>query len=422
MAGAVFETRLMGYGGRGAVDEQTYSPDLHEQSDCRVAKLSKRYRRQGGVGMTEIALDQKIIPSARPYLDEADQQAMQRVIASGWIADGNEIASFESEFAAFVGRKESVALSSGFAALHLSLAALDIGPGDEVIIPCVSTCPAIRNAVLAVGANPVFADTNEFDFNLSPDSVSSKINPKTRAIIAPHHTGVPSDLKTLNSLGVPVIEDCAQSLGAKLGDRPLGSIGFASVFSFYATKMITTVDGGAVTSRSSAFLKRVRDLRYYRATTDRSLRYNYKLQNLHAALGRTQLVKLPYFVGRRRLIAGRYLQLLEALGYPPARSLHGRGTGAVYYRFGFRFPTALLERAIAELRTRRIPFGTEVEFLTDKDPVQYPNAVRLSEEILTFPTYPALEENEVEHVLDALRAAFPCLKGEMPDENCHPSA
>jgi perosamine synthetase len=367
-------------------------------------------------------LREKVIPSARPYLDEADQQAMQRVIASGWIADGNEIASFESELAVLVGCNGSVAVSSGFAALHLSLVALDTKPGDEVIVPCVSTCPAIRNAVLAVGAKPVFVDTNPFDFNLSPESVSKRISRKTRAIIAPHHTGIPSDVDALNSLGVPIIEDCAQSLGATLGDRPLGSIGFASVFSFYAAKVITTIDGGAVASHSGDFLERVKDLRYYRAKGDRSLRYNYKLQNLHAALGRSQLVKLPYFIERRGLIASRYLQLLESLGYPRNLSLHYHHTGAIYYRFGFRFPTTLREKSIGELQNRRVPFGTEVEFLTDKDPVEYPNACRLSEEILTFPTYPALTDAEVEVLVQEIGNALVPLRDEMAYENCHPSA
>jgi perosamine synthetase len=367
-------------------------------------------------------LREKVIPSARPYLDEADQQAMQRVIASGWIADGNEIASFESELTVLVGCKGSVAVSSGFAALHLCLVALDTKPGDEVVIPCVSTCPAIRNAVLAVGAKPVFVDTNPFDFNLSAESVSKRISRKTRAIIAPHHTGIPSDVDALNSLGVPIIEDCAQSLGATLADRPLGSIGFASVFSFYAAKMITTIDGGAVASHSADFLERVKDLRYYRAKGDRSLRYNYKLQNLHAALGRSQLAKLPYFIERRGLIASRYLQLLESLGYPRNLSLHYHQPGAVYYRFGFRFPMTLREKSFSELQNRRVPFGTEVEFLTDKDPEEYPNAYRLSEEILTFPTYPALTDAEVEVLVQEIGNALAPFRSEMVYENRYSSA
>ena len=372
--------------------------------------------------MAEKILPEKLIPNGGPYIDETDKQAMQRVIASGWIADGDEIASFESEFAAFVGCKRSVAVSSGFAALHLCLVALNIGPGDEVIVPCVSTCPAIRNAVLAVGAKPVFADTNKLDFNLSFDAVSGKVTRNTRAIIAPHHTGIPSDVYALNALGVPVIEDCAQALGASLRGRLLGSIGFASIFSFYATKMITTVDGGMVMSHSADFLEKVRDVRYYRAKTDRLLRYNYKLQNLHAALGRTQLVKLPYFLERRRIIAGRYLKLLESLGYPRNLSLHHRVKGAVYYRFGLRLPTALREKSISELRKRHIPFGTEVEFLTDKDPMEYPNACRLSDEILTFPTYPALTDAEVEVLVQEIGNALDPTGGEMVHENCHPSA
>jgi perosamine synthetase len=372
--------------------------------------------------MAKAVLEGKVIPSGRPYLDEADNQAIQKALASGAIADGDEITSFETEFAAFVGCNGAVAVSSGFAALHLCLIALNIGPGDEVIIPCVSTCPAIRNAALAVGAKPVFADTNKVDFNLSFHSVAGKVNRNTRAIIAPHHTGIPSDVHALNALGVPVIEDCAQALGASLRGRPLGSIGFASIFSFYATKMITTVDGGMVVSHSADFLERVRDLRYYRGKADRSLRYNYKLQNLHAALGRTQLVKLPHFLERRRLIAGRYLELLESLGYPRSLSLHHPVKGAVYYRFGLRLPTVLRGNLIGELRKRQMPFSTEVEFLTDKDPVEYPNACRLSENVLTFPTYSALTDAEIELLVQEIGRALSSMRLEPIHENCHPSA
>ena len=372
--------------------------------------------------MAETVLQETVIPNGRPYIDEADNQAIQMVLASGAIADGDEITSFETEFAAFVGCKKAVAVSSGFAALHLCLIALNVGPGDEVIVPCISTCPAIRNAVLAVGAKPVFADTNKVDFNLSVDSVSGKRTRNTRAIIAPHHTGIPSDVYALNALGVPVIEDCAQALGASLRGRPLGSIGFASIFSFYATKMITTADGGMVVSHSADFLERVRDLRYYRGKADSSLRYNYKLQNLHAALGRTQLVKLPHFLERRRMIAGGYLEKLESVGYPRSLSLHHQVEGAVFYRFGLRLTTARREKSIGELQKRQVPFGTEVEFLTDKDPVEYPNACRLSEKVLTFPTYPALTDAEAEVLIQEIGSALTPMRVETVYENRHSSA
>jgi perosamine synthetase len=372
--------------------------------------------------MAEETRGSKIVPNARPYLDEADHQAIQKVVASGWIAEGDEIGAFESDFASFVGCKGGVAVSSGFAALHLCLVALNIGPGDEVIVPCVSTCHAIRNAVLAVGAKTVFADTNRRDFNLSLESVSKKISRTTRAIIAPHHTGVPSNVHAINKLGVPVIEDCAQALGGSLDGRPLGSIGFASIFSFYATKLMTTVDGGMVTSQSTEFLERVRDLRYYRGKRDGSLRYNYKLQNLHAALGRSQLIKLPHFLERRRAVALHYLELLDSLGYPRRISLHDQVEGAVYYRLGIRLPPDLREELISELEKRRISFGMEIGFLTDEDPVQYPNALRISQEIVTFPTYAALTDSEVEVLIREIGNALTVLRRNgWTYEDRHPS-
>jgi dTDP-4-amino-4,6-dideoxygalactose transaminase len=152
------------------------------------------------------------------------------------------------------------------------------------------------------------------------------------------------------------------------------------------------------------------------------LRYNYKMQNLHAALGRTQLVKLPYFVERRRIIAARYLDLFHSLGYAPSLSLHHQVEGAVYYRFALRLPTALRDKMVGELGKKRLPFGTEVEFLTCRDPLRYPNACRLSEEILTFPTYPALTDDELEQLVQEIGDALVALRSEMAYADCHPSA
>jgi len=147
--------------------------------------------------------DEALISDGGPYLDAADRAAIEAAVTSGAIAAGPDIASFEADLASTVKVGGAVAVSSGFAALHVCLAALGIARGDDVIVPCVSTCAAIRNAVLAVGARPIFADTNRLDFSLSAASVAKRMTPCTRAIIAPHHTGIPADIDALRAFGVP---------------------------------------------------------------------------------------------------------------------------------------------------------------------------------------------------------------------------
>lgn len=346
-----------------------------------------------------------IIKSAKPCLDEEDRQAILQVFDSGLIADGGEIERFEADLAVFLHTPSAVAVSSGFAALHLSLKALEVAAGDEVIIPCVSTCPALRNAVWAVGATPVYADTNRMDFNLSVESARRAITPRTKAVIAPHHTGVVADIPALNELGLPVIEDCAQALGGTWRGRPAGSLGAAAVFAFYATKMITSVDGGAVASSSVPLLERVRDLRYYRYCSDDRMRFNYKMQNLEAALGRSQLKKLSRFIARRTANANRFLEVFQTVGGRADQSLHQSG-GSVYFKLALLLPPAVRDQLLEAGRRLGLPCSTEFWWLTGAVAERYPNAFRLMARIVTVPVYPALGDEELDFAATAFRQAL----------------
>ena len=179
--------------------------------------------------------------------------------------------------------------------------------------------------------------------------------------------------------------------------------------------MMTTVDGGMVLSNSADFLQRVRDLRYYRGASDQKLRYNYKMQNLHAALGRSQFTKVPRFIQRRRTIAACYIEMFDALGCPPGTYLH-RDPGAVYYRLAVRFPPGFPELLAGELRNRRIPFSREIWFQTDRGMESFPNAGRLVEEIMTFPVYPALTDYDVSVIVGEIRKALQKLGPQWADE------
>ena len=340
-------------------------------------------------------------------LEADDREALERVWATGAIADGEEIAGFEAELAGLVGRPGAVAVSSGFAALHLALAGLGVGAGDEVIVPCVSTCPAMRNAVWATGAAAVYADINEGDFNLSVESVREAITSRTRAIVAPHHTGIAADIPALEALGVPVIEDCAQALGATWKGRSAGSLGAAAVFSFYATKMATSIDGGAVCTTDGAWLERVRELRYYRHRSDQQMRYNYKMQNVNAAVGRVQLRKLPRLLARRRELAERLGAVAAGAGLEELR----REAGAVYFKLAWRLGPGRRERLRAELERRGVPCSTEFDWMTE-DRERFPRAREELARVLTLPVYPALTEAEVDFMARGLREALTAAEAE----------
>jgi dTDP-4-amino-4,6-dideoxygalactose transaminase len=342
----------------------------------------------------------KPIRPFRLVLDAEEEDAVLRSLRSGEMAMGPDIEEFERDLAREAGVSAAAAVSSGFAALHLALIALGVGRGDEVIMPCVSTCAAIRDATLAVGAVPVFADTNARDFNLDPESARNRITSRTRAIIAPHHLGIVSRMDALNALGLPVIEDCAQAIGATFQGKPAGSLSTLSIFSFYPTKLLTTVDGGAVAGDRADLIDSVRDRRYYGGRWDSTPRFNYKMQNLGAALGRVQLRKLRASIERRNRIGAIYARALAEGGAPAEAVLH-HDPGAVVYRFAFRMSKKRQLAVRAALEGEGIPCRTEVGFLAP-DVTAFPAAERLASEVLTLPTYPALADAEVESIAAAL--------------------
>lgn len=345
-----------------------------------------------------------MILHSRPTLSEADAQGVARVVLSGKIAQGEEVAAFERELAAFVGQPEAVAVSSGTAALHLALLALGVGPGAEVVIPTY-VCDALHHAVSHAGAVPVLADAEAATLSLDPDDVKRRLTARTKAIILPHAFGLAAGVEAFLAMGVPVIEDCAQAIGALDAGRPVGSRGAMAVFSFYATKLLTTGEGGMVAGGDRALLGRVRDLREYDERVDLSPRFNYKLTDLGAALGRSQLERLPEFIARRRAVALTYRRRLAraACRLPPDAT----GGRHVYHRFviGVDGPLdPLIERLGARgIQCRRPVFRPLHRALGCGD---YPQAEGLWERSLSIPCYPSLTDAEAERVAQALAAAL----------------
>ena len=347
---------------------------------------------------------EKMIPHSRPTLSEADAQKVAQVVLSGWIAQGREVEAFEREVAALVGHRGGVAVSSGSAALHLALRALGVGPGAEVVIPTY-VCDALHHAVSHAGATAVLADAASGTLSLDPDDVKRRLTGRTKAIILPHAFGLTAGVEAFLAMGVPVIEDCAQAIGALDAGRPVGSRGALAVFSFYATKMLTTGEGGMVTAGDPALLARVRDLREYDERADLAPRFNWKLTDLQAALGRSQLARLGEFIQRRRVIAAAYCRALAGSACkPPPDDAGGRH---VYHRFVIAVPRPL-DPLIKRLETGGVQCRRPV-FRPLHRAVglgEYPAAERLWERSLSIPCYPSLTDADVGRVAEAVSSAL----------------
>lgn len=338
-----------------------------------------------------------MIPHARVQVEEDEVAEVARVLRSGRLAQGPEVAAFERETAAFMGVREGVAVSSGTAALHLALLALGVGPGDEVVIPSY-VCTALVHAVRHAGAVPVLVDVDPETGNMDPEAAKEAKGPGTRAVIAPHLFGRPAEVERVVELGVPVIEDCAQSIGARIGERMAGAVGALAVCSFYATKMLGVGEGGMVLSNDPAMAAEVRDRRDYDEKETFAVRYNVKLTEMQAALGRRRLGKLPRWIDRRRGLAEAYREGLAGadVGLPP------EDEDGVWYRFVVDVPEAAGFIARMEengVVCRRPVFRPLHHFLGLPG---FEVTERLWSRSVSLPLYPSLQDTEVHQVVDAI--------------------
>lgn len=277
------------------------------------------------------AAERPYIPVAAPVLAGREKEYVADCMESGWISSvGKYVELFEAEFAKFCGVRHAVSCCNGTAALHLALAALGVGPGDEVIVPTL-TFVATANAVTYCGARPVFVDSEPETWNLDPAQVAAKITPRTKGIVAVHLYGNPVDVDALRALasrhGLFLLEDAAEAHGALHRGRRAGSLGDVAAFSFYGNKIIATGEGGMVTTDDDALAARVRLLRGQGMDTERRywfpvVGYNYRMMNLPAAIGLAQLECAGWHMGRRREVATAYRRLLggvNGLGWQTER-------------------------------------------------------------------------------------------------------
>ena len=286
--------------------------------------------------MSDTLAPPRLIPIARPVMGEAELEAVRRPLLSGWLTQGPEVAAFEREFEAFVGAPYACAVSNCTTALHLALRAAGVGAGDEVITVSHSFI-ATANAIRYCGAIPVFVDVQPDTYNIDPARIESARSARTKAILAVHQLGMPCDLAALvpiaRRIGVPLIEDAACAVGSEiLWDgrwerigRPHGDV---ACFSFHPRKVMTTGDGGMLTTSNADWDRRFRLWRQHSMSASDTMRhasrrvvaeeytelgFNYRLTDLQAAIGRVQLERLPEMVARRRAIARRYDESLRAI-------------------------------------------------------------------------------------------------------------
>ncbi|HEX5117371.1 MAG TPA: DegT/DnrJ/EryC1/StrS family aminotransferase [Pseudonocardiaceae bacterium] len=287
-----------------------------------------------------------MIPVMRPLLGDAEAEAVAEVIASGWVAQGPRVAEFERRFAEHVGAAEGVAVSSCTTALHLALYVLGVGPGDEVVVPSFSFI-ASANAVRYCGATPVFADVDPATGNLTPDTVAPVLTARTTVVMAVHQGGVPADVAALRAVcgDIPVLEDAACAAGSTYGGRHVGAGAPLAAWSFHPRKLLTTGEGGMVTTDDHELAARMRRLREHgmsvsaadrhaagKPVVERYLEtgFNYRMTDLQAAVGIVQLGRLPDMVARRRELAARYHELLASVR--GVRAVHDPTYGTTNYQ------------------------------------------------------------------------------------------
>jgi dTDP-4-amino-4,6-dideoxygalactose transaminase len=278
-----------------------------------------------------IASSHRQIPITSPLFGEEEERAVLEVLRSGWVVQGPKVAEFEQLVADYAGAPEAIATSSCTTALHLGLVLLGMGPGDEVILPSF-TFIATANVVCYTGATPVFVDIDPATYNLDPDGIEAAITPRTKAIMPVHQIGLSADMDRINTIadrhGLIVIEDAAPALGATYKGKRVGGLGNVTCLSFHPRKVITSGEGGMILTHDQALARSARslrthgmslsDLQRHHATSVaieeyHDLGYNYRLSDLHAAVGIEQMKKLDFILRRRKEIAARYNEGLADL-------------------------------------------------------------------------------------------------------------
>lgn len=356
-----------------------------------------------------------MVPMAQPMIGVDERAAVDRVLRSGSLAQGPEVAAFESEFSAVVGDRHCVALNSGTSALHVALLASGVGPGDEVIVPSF-TFAATANAVRLTGAEPVFADIDPSTYCLDPDAVDDAVNSRTAVIMPVHLYGHPADMARIGEIarrrGLLVIEDAAQAHAASVGGRPVGSIGDAAAFSFYPTKNMTSAEGGMAVFADEASARTARLLRNQGMDLpyqNEIVGFNLRMTDVHAAIGRVQLGRLTEFNRQRRANAAA---LDAAFGGCDAVRVPVELPGCthVFHQYTIRSEQRhrireLLEQSHVESRVfypsgvhRLPPYAIPIETGSRR----LPETDRAAAQVLSLPVGPHVVGSALQHLIETV--------------------
>jgi dTDP-4-amino-4,6-dideoxygalactose transaminase len=361
--------------------------------------------------------DRTIINLARPLIGLEETANVLEVLKSGQLAQGPVVAELEARFAKWCGVRNAVAVTSGTTALHAALMAHGVGPGDEVITSPF-TFIASASAALFVGARPVFVDVDPVTFCMDPDLLAAALTPRTRAIIPVHLFGHPAPMAAIHDIidgrSIVIVEDACQAHGATIEGRKVGALGNTAVFSLYPTKNMTAGEGGFVTSDDDEFAARVRAIRSHGATEAYKhdvLGFNFRLSDLHAAVGLAQLEKLDAFNSIRRQNAGALTEGLT--GVPGIQTpVQREGCGHVFNQYTVRISDSrdrvrkrLADRGIATAVYYPIPLHRQAVFATMLSRVSFPITEALCQEVLSLPVHPGLVDGDVQSIIDSTTAA-----------------
>ncbi len=360
---------------------------------------------------------------AAPYTDEDELREIRGVLDSGYLTQGPKVAEFERSVACCVGTKYAFATTSATTALHLSLVALDVGPGDEVLVPDF-TFPATANVVIQRGARPVLVDIDLETFTIDVDDLAEKITPRSKAVIPVHAFGLSADMNPIRELtqrrGLAVVEDAACALGATYYGKPCGSLAATGCFSFHPRKVITTGEGGMITTDDDLLAEKVRLLRNHGGApregrfTFEAAGYNYRMSDILAAVGVAQMRKLGVIIGRKRELAAQLTERLEGIGCAKAPREPEWG-GHIYQSYVIRLDDRIDRDQVIGLMRRRGIETTLGTYALHAQPFfarQYncrpgdlPNSYRAYRQSLTVPLYPPMDELDLERITRTLRWA-----------------
>jgi len=371
-----------------------------------------------------------IVPYFIPSINQQDKKVVTKVLDQRWLTNGPILKKFEDNFKQFSKTNFAIGTNSATSALHMSIRALNIGTDDEVIVPTF-TFVATANAVEFCGAKPVLVDVDYETFNILPQEIEKKINKKTKAIIIVHYGGQSCDMNAILKISkkhnIPVIEDCAHALGSTFKMKLCGSFGVTGCFSFYPTKIITTGEGGMVTTNDKNIYKKILMLRSHAMSilpTDREktgqwkydvtdLGYNYRLDEIHSALGLSQLKRIKQFNKKRIRLANEYnkrLKKIKGIFIPKVE----KNCNHIYHLYTIKIGKDFeLTRDELFQRLHKSKIGTSVQYIPlhlmsyfkkeYKNKInQFSNSNRLKNEVLSLPIYPDMTIKQLEYVISKI--------------------